>query len=122
MRVFPWRWGRIRPISRECSRGTRFTTTSETRFSPPSRRTRRCPPALVSLAKFIKKYVPGAESFGTVQVGNRADLLNRNPLDSVENVREPVGVMAAGQWMPASCLHDCLDDFTKMFAAAKRGE
>ena len=74
--------------------------------------------------EFIKKYVPGAESFGTVQVGNRADLLllNRNPLDSVENVREPVGVMAAGHWMPASFLHERLDDFAKRFAAAKRGE
>lgn len=69
--------------------------------------------------ELIKKYVPGAESFGTVQVGNRADLLllNRNPLDSVENVREPVGVMAAGHWMPASFLHERLDDFAKTFSS-----
>jgi len=74
--------------------------------------------------EFIKKLVPGADSFGTVQVGERADLLllNHNPLDSVENVREPVGVMAAGRWMPASFLHRRLDTFARTLAAGKCGE
>ena len=74
--------------------------------------------------EFIKKFVPGADSFGTVQVGNRADLLllPHNPLDSVENVREPAGVMAAGHWMPAGFLQERLDDFAKRFATGKCGE
>jgi len=74
--------------------------------------------------EFIKKFVPGADSFGTVQVGERADLLllNHNPLDSVENVREPVGVMAAGRWMPASFLHQRLDTFARTLAAGKCGQ
>ena len=42
--------------------------------------------------------------FGTVAVGRRADLilLSRNPLDDVRTLEKPVGVMAAGRWIPAA--------------------
>ncbi|HTR01573.1 MAG TPA: amidohydrolase family protein [Thermoanaerobaculia bacterium] len=42
--------------------------------------------------------------FGTVAAGQRADLilLSRNPLDDVRALEKPVGVMAAGRWIPAA--------------------
>lgn len=52
--------------------------------------------------EFIRQFVPGAMSFGTVQVGERADLvlLDANPLENIENVAHPVGVIAEGRWWP----------------------
>jgi imidazolonepropionase-like amidohydrolase len=42
----------------------------------------------------------GEGDFGTVEVGNRADLIlvNRNPLEDVRNIRDLRGVMVAGRW------------------------
>jgi len=77
MQVFPLPWDRIRPISQECSRDTRFTSISETWFSPASRPIRLSAGTRVP-GEFIKKFVPGADPFGTVQVGNRADLVLLN--------------------------------------------
>jgi hypothetical protein len=81
MQVFPFARDRIRPISQECSRDTRFTSISETWFSPASRPIRLSAGTRVP-GEFIKKFVPGADPFGTVQLGNRADLVLLNqPLD-----------------------------------------
>jgi hypothetical protein len=53
-------------------------------------------------------------SFGTIEPGKRADLLllDRNPLESIRNVRQPAGVMARGIWLSA-------DDLKKMRAQVK---
>lgn len=44
-------------------------------------------------------------------VGKRADLilLNKNPLDDVTNIKNPVGVMVRGKWVPQSQLNKILD-------------
>src|SRR5262245_54263054 len=45
---------------------------------------------------------PHKESeFGTIAPGKRADLLlvNRNPLQDLSTLREPIGVMVRGKWM-----------------------
>jgi Amidohydrolase family len=70
--------------------------------------------------QFIAKFVPGAESFGTISIGARADLLllRNNPMESVNAVREPVGVMAAGHWMPGSFLRALLDRYANQFHSA----
>jgi tetratricopeptide (TPR) repeat protein len=49
-------------------------------------------------ARFLKR----EGEFGTVAVGRRADLVltRENPLEDVENLRRPLGVMAAGRWIP----------------------
>jgi hypothetical protein len=50
--------------------------------------------------EFIVKYVPAATPFGEIKPGVRADLLlvSGNPLQSLEVVRRPLGVMSAGRW------------------------
>ena len=49
------------------------------------------------------RYLGKSESFGTIEVGKRADLilLEANPLDNIENVRQRAGVMVAGRWLSA---------------------
>jgi imidazolonepropionase-like amidohydrolase len=70
--------------------------------------------------EFIGRFVRNSEPFGTVSVGSRADLLllAHNPLDSLDNVREPLGVMAAGHWMTANFLHAILENYGKEYRKA----
>ncbi|MGI9102943.1 MAG: amidohydrolase family protein [Terriglobales bacterium] len=53
--------------------------------------------------EFIHEFVAGAQEFGTIEPGKRADLvlLPANPLVDISNVRRPLGVMAAGRWFTA---------------------
>jgi hypothetical protein len=52
--------------------------------------------------ELIRRSVPDAEPFGTIAVGNRADLMlsAKNPLDDLSTLRTPLGVMANGNWHP----------------------
>lgn len=51
------------------------------------------------------------ESFGTISVGSRADLvlLDANPLEEIHNITRRAGVMVRGQWLPKSELQRMLD-------------
>ena len=42
----------------------------------------------------------GKDDFGTIEISKRADLilLKKNPLENVENIKNPLGVMASGRW------------------------
>ncbi len=53
----------------------------------------------VNAARTIENMI-GEGDFGTIEVGNRADLIlvNRNPLEDVRNIRDFLGVMVAGRW------------------------
>ena len=55
----------------------------------------------VNAAKVVEK-MTGRGDFGTIEVGKRADLLlvKGNPFEDIANIREPLGVMAAGSWYP----------------------
>jgi imidazolonepropionase-like amidohydrolase len=56
--------------------------------------------------------------FGTVAVGQRADLLltDGNPLKDVATVAHPAGVMSRGRWLPAEKLRSALDGVAAAFA------
>jgi imidazolonepropionase-like amidohydrolase len=53
----------------------------------------------VNASKVIQE-MTGADDFGTIEVGKRADLLliEADPLDNVNNIKKLRGVMAAGRW------------------------
>ena len=48
----------------------------------------------------VVEAMTGEGDFGTIEVGKRADLIlvNENPLNDVANIKNPLGVMAAGRW------------------------
>ncbi len=51
-------------------------------------------------AALVVGRMTGESDFGTIVVGNRADLIlvRGNPLEDVGYIRDPLGVMAAGNW------------------------
>jgi Amidohydrolase family len=51
--------------------------------------------------EFVHRYVPAADEFGTIAPGKSADLLllESNPLLSIRNIRQPLGVMLRGRWL-----------------------
>jgi len=59
----------------------------------------------VNASKVFQK-MTGADDFGTIEVGKRADLLliEANPLDNVDNIKKLRGVMAAGRWYSKATL------------------
>lgn len=56
--------------------------------------------------RFIRETVPGAERFGVIAPGYRADLilLRQNPLDRIENIESLEGTMVRGAYWPAATL------------------
>ncbi len=58
----------------------------------------------------LQERVPGAEAFGVVAAGNRADLVltHGNPLEDLATLRKPLGVMSAGRWYPRARLEAML--------------
>jgi imidazolonepropionase-like amidohydrolase len=62
--------------------------------------------------------------FGTVVVGNRADLilLDANPLIDARNVAKRAGVMVRGRWLPAPELDRMLAEMATRHSAAPRGQ
>jgi imidazolonepropionase-like amidohydrolase len=63
----------------------------------------------VNAAKVVKK-MNGKGNFGTIEASKRADLIliRGNPLEDVANIREPLGVMAAGRWYPEEKLKELI--------------
>jgi imidazolonepropionase-like amidohydrolase len=57
---------------------------------------------LQSATKNVGEYLKARDQFGTVAVGQRADLLllHANPLLDLANVAKRAGVMVRGKWMP----------------------
>jgi imidazolonepropionase-like amidohydrolase len=60
---------------------------------------------------FVRKHRPGAERFGTVTAGSRADLvlLDANPLLDLRNLERVRGTMARGRWYAAEDLQRMRD-------------
>jgi len=53
----------------------------------------------INASKVVKEMI-GVDDFGTIEMGKRADLIlvEGNPLEDVANIKNPLGVMAAGKW------------------------
>jgi imidazolonepropionase-like amidohydrolase len=61
--------------------------------------------------EFIARYAPGGARFGVVEAGARADLLllQGNPLERLDTLRSPLGVMQNGNWWPAVRITEVLE-------------
>jgi imidazolonepropionase-like amidohydrolase len=65
----------------------------------------------VNVAKFLGE----EDEFGTVAVGQRADLvlLEANPLEDIRNFSQRAGVMLGGRWLPAAVLRAGLEEIAQ---------
>ena len=74
---------------------------------------------LVSGTRAVGEYFRRSDTFGTVAVGRRADLilLNSNPLDDIANVADRAGVMVRGRWFSRAYIQERLDEIARRFAA-----
>jgi len=70
--------------------------------------------------EFISRRVPGATRFGTVTVGGRADLIlsSDDPLNDLNTLRNPVGVMAQGKWYSRAELEQLRTDVANEYHSA----
>ena len=52
----------------------------------------------------VGQYFKAQDAFGTIAVGQRADLIlvDANPLQNLGNMEKRSGVMVRGRWLPAS--------------------
>lgn len=69
---------------------------------------------------FIQRTIAD-EPFGTVTVGARADLVltKDNPLEKIDALRRPLGVMAGGAWRDAKALQALLDSVAQRYRSAE---
>jgi imidazolonepropionase-like amidohydrolase len=67
--------------------------------------------------QFIKRHVRGAETFGTVSPGQRADLLllDANPLTGIDNISQIAGVTVRGRWLSKGELERVRSDAVNSF-------
>jgi len=72
---------------------------------------------LVSGTRAVGEYFRRSDTFGTVAVGRRADLilLNANPLDDIGNVTDRAGVMVRGRWFSEASIQERLDEIARRF-------
>jgi hypothetical protein len=64
--------------------------------------------AATAVASKVAAGMTGKDEFGTIENGKRADLLlvRSNPLADLANLKDPIGVMAAGRWYPIARLQE----------------
>ncbi len=62
-------------------------------------------------AGIVIERMTGAGDFGTIEEGMRADLIlvRGNPLEDLGNIRDPLGVMAAGRWYSDQMLAELIE-------------
>ena len=78
---------------------------------------------LVSGTRAVGEYFRRSDTFGTVAVGRRADLilLNSNPLDGIANVSDRAGVMVRGRWFSEAYIQERLEAIARRFPSAPTG-
>ena len=72
-----------------------------------------------NVALYVERDLKQDGTFGTVAVGNWADLvlLDANPLESLDNIRQRAGVMVRGRWVPKSEIDSGLAVLAAKYAA-----
>jgi imidazolonepropionase-like amidohydrolase len=67
--------------------------------------------ATANAGRFVREWVDASARFGTVTEGARADLIlvGSNPLDDLDLLRRPQGVMVRGQWFDREALDVLLE-------------
>jgi imidazolonepropionase-like amidohydrolase len=72
---------------------------------------------LVSGTTNVGEYFQRQDTFGTIAVGRRADLLllDANPMDDIGNVRDRAGVMVRGEWIGESDIQARLAEIAARF-------
>jgi imidazolonepropionase-like amidohydrolase len=70
-----------------------------------------------NVARYAREDLGAEGAFGTIEVGNRADLilLDANPLLDAQNVRNRAGVMLRGRWFPAAQLDRRLEELARRY-------
>ena len=63
------------------------------------------------------EYFDATDEFGTVAVGQRADLilLTANPLDDISNTSRRAGVMVNGRWFPEAEIQRRLQEMARFY-------
>lgn len=71
-------------------------------------------------AKYLGTHLGYGSNFGTIAVGERADLIltQENPIQNLRTLRNNDGVMLRGRWLSRSELSDKLKDLTQTIAFA----
>jgi imidazolonepropionase-like amidohydrolase len=71
-----------------------------------------------NVARYAAEQLKQDGRFGTVAVGNRADLvlLDANPLENIANLKKRAGVMAKGRWTSAAEIEKGLADLAARLA------
>ncbi len=66
---------------------------------------------LQTATRHVGEYFRDKDRFGTIEVGARADLvlLRGNPLDDLAHLKNPVGVMVRGRWLPEKEIQERLE-------------
>jgi hypothetical protein len=64
--------------------------------------------------EFAAKHFATSEGFGVIAPGNRADLVlvERNPLQDIAALRQPIAIMARGNWLDRNQLQELLDTWS----------
>ncbi len=65
----------------------------------------------------VGRYFENEDDFGTIEIGQRADLvlLNANPLDSVRNISNRSGVMVKGRWLTEENIQLRLNEIRQLY-------
>ena len=71
-----------------------------------------------NVARYVADQLKQDGNFGTVAIGNRADLvlLDANPLESVSNLTKRSGVMVRGRWVSAAEIEKGLAELATRYA------
>lgn len=77
---------------------------------------------LVTGTRNVGEYFSKSDNFGTIEVGKRADLIlvDNNPLEDLENLKNHSGVMVAGRWLSKGFIASKLSDIERSYKSNKK--